>query len=113
MSTSRASRYSRRRIATAALVALFAIPAAALGQSVVLYSNDFESPNVPVVINCPNPLDTRGIELLYGAPGFVFNQQFTVEAVVHADPSGSSNPRASAARCRSACCRRRRTTSSR
>jgi len=93
MSTSRASRNSCRRVATAALVALFALPAAALGQSVVLYSNDFESPNVPVVINCPNSLDTRGIELLYGAPGFAFNQQFTVEAVVHADPSGLySNP---------------------
>jgi hypothetical protein len=60
-------------------------PTLALGQSVVLYTNDFETPNVPIAIDCGNSLDTRGIDFLYGAPGFVFNQQFTVEAVVHAD----------------------------
>jgi hypothetical protein len=93
MSTSRASKHPRRRFASATLVALLAVPGAALGQSVVLYSNDFESPNVPVAINCGNSLDTRGIDFLYGAPGFVFHQVNTVEQVVHADPSGKySNP---------------------
>jgi hypothetical protein len=71
------------------LVLAILAPALALGQSVVLYTNDFETPNVPIVIDCGNSLDTRGIEFLYGAPGFVFNQQNTVEAVVHADNSAS------------------------
>jgi hypothetical protein len=60
-------------------------PHVAAGQSIVLYTNDFESPNVPIAIDCGNSLDTRGIDFLYGSPGFVYNQQFTVEAVVHAD----------------------------
>jgi hypothetical protein len=59
----------------------------------VLYTNDFETPNVPVAIDCGNSLDTRGIDFLYGAPGFVFHQVNTVEQVVHADRSGKySNP---------------------
>src|SRR6185369_3995906 len=38
-----------------------------------------------IVIDCGDSLDTRGIDFLFGAPGFSFSQQFTVEAVVHAD----------------------------
>ena len=57
----------------------------ARAQSIVLYSNDFETPNVPIVINCGNSLDTRTIQELYGAPGFSYHQQNTVEAVAHAD----------------------------
>jgi Thrombospondin type 3 repeat len=64
---------------------LLALPSAAGEQSVVLYANDFETPNVPVAINCGNSLDTRGINFLYGQPGFVYNQMFTVEAVTIAD----------------------------
>lgn len=74
------------RVFALALVAL--APAAVRAQSVVLYTNDFESPNVPVAIDCGNSLDTRGIEFLYGAPGFTYNQVNTVEAVVHADTQG-------------------------
>ena len=71
-----------------ALATLLVAPGGALAQSVVLYTNDFESPNVPIAINCGNSLDTRGINFLYGTPGFAFSQQFTVEAVVHADAQG-------------------------
>jgi Thrombospondin type 3 repeat len=70
------------------VLAALAVTRVALGQSVVLYTNDFESPNVAIVINCGNSLDTRGINFLYGSAGFVFNQQFTVEAVVHDDLQG-------------------------
>jgi len=70
------------------LATLAVLPGIAFGQSIVLYSNDFESPNVPVVIDCGNSLDSRGINLLYGSPGFVYNQQFTVEAIKHADLQG-------------------------
>jgi Thrombospondin type 3 repeat len=70
------------------LATLAVLPSIASGQSIVLYTNDFESPNVPVVINCGNSLDSRGINLLYGSPGFVYNQQFTVEAITHADLQG-------------------------
>jgi len=68
-----------------ALAVLLVVPGLARAQSIVLYENDFEAPNVPVVINCGNSLDTRGINLLYGTAGFVFNQINTVEAVVHDD----------------------------
>ena len=52
---------------------------------IVLYTNDFESPNVPIVINFPNSLNTLRINFLYGSSCFFFNQQFTVEDVVHDD----------------------------
>jgi hypothetical protein len=70
---------------TTVVAALVALAVTARAQSVVLYTNDFESPNVPVVIDCGNSLDTRGINFLYGTAGFTFSQQNTVEAVVHAD----------------------------
>jgi hypothetical protein len=76
------------------LLAVAVLPAVSFGQSVVLYTNDFESPNVPIVINCGNSLDTSGINTLYGSPGFVFNQVNTVEAVsvkqaLYSDPEGN------------------------
>lgn len=55
--------------------------------TVVLYSNNFETANVPLQVNCGNSLDARGINLLYGQPGFVYNQQFTVEAITVHDPA--------------------------
>lgn len=64
------------------------LPLDARAASVVLYSNDFESPNQPVEINCPNSLDTRGINFLYGTDTFVFHQTYTVEAVVIEDSIG-------------------------
>ena len=75
---------------SALALALLALGAArsAQGQSIVLYANDFETPNVPVVINCGNSLDITGINALYGSAGFVYNQVFTVEAVVIADNLG-------------------------
>ena len=54
--------------------------------TVVLYSNNFESPNVPLAVNCGNSLDTRGINFLYGKPGFTYDQVFTVEGVNIHDP---------------------------
>jgi hypothetical protein len=76
------------------LLAVAVLPGLSFGQSVVLYTNDFESPNVPIVINCGNSLDTTGINALYGSAGFVFNQVNTVEAVsvkqaLYSDPEGN------------------------
>jgi len=56
-------------------------PSVSRAASVVLYSNDFESPNQPVQINCGNSLDITGINTLYGTQEFVFHQVYTVEAV--------------------------------
>lgn len=53
--------------------------------SQVLYSNNFETPNTPLVIACGNSLDARGINFLYGSPAFQFTQVNTVEGVVLAD----------------------------
>ena len=58
---------------------------AAAGDSVVLYSNDFESPNIPPIINCQNSLDTRPVNDIYGTEDFTFHQIFTVETVFHVD----------------------------
>jgi hypothetical protein len=82
-------------IPTLAAVATLGFPPAVTAQSILLYQNDFETPNVPIAILCGNSLDTRTINELYGTPGFVFNQQFTVEAVsiddaldLYSDPAG-------------------------
>jgi hypothetical protein len=56
--------------------------------SEVLYTNDFETPNVPLTVTCGNSLDNRGINLLYGTPTFSFTEMFTVEGVVIHDPDG-------------------------
>jgi MYXO-CTERM domain-containing protein len=57
-------------------------------QTVILYENDFEKPNVPLMVDCGNSLDTRGINFLYGEKDFEFAQDFTVEAVFLHDPAG-------------------------
>lgn len=85
------------RLAAACLLAVAAgLPAGAFAQSIVLYANDFETPNVPIQINCGNSLDSRTIDFLYGAPGFTYHQTNTVEAVnitdnasLYSDPEGT------------------------
>lgn len=69
--------------------------AGASGVSEVLYSNDFETPNMVLSASCGNSLDLSGINALYGTADFVFQQVNTVEGVVihdphnlYADPSG-------------------------
>ncbi|MCC7384482.1 MAG: hypothetical protein IT384_21725 [Deltaproteobacteria bacterium] len=69
-------------------VALSWAPAAFAQSTVVLYSNDFETPNTALVVNCGNSLDIRGINFLYGGPGFTYQQVNTVEGVVIDDPAG-------------------------
>mgnify|MGYP000024967525 CR=1 FL=1 len=64
-------------------VADAAVPAT----SQVLYSNNFETPNTPLLVACGNALDARGINFLYGSPAFQFTQVNTVEGVVLADPA--------------------------
>jgi hypothetical protein len=61
------------------------IPVSAQAESLVLYSNNFETPNQSVSIKCGNSLDQTGINTLYGGAGFTYHQQFTVEAVLHDD----------------------------
>lgn len=51
-------------------------------QTVIIYENDFENPNVPVQRTCGYSLDQRGIQYLYGGPLGNFQQTFTVEAVL-------------------------------
>lgn len=71
------------------LAAAFTPSPRALAQStVVLYSNDFETPNTALAVNCGNSLDIRGINFLYGGPGFTYQQVNTVEGVVIDDPAG-------------------------
>ncbi|HMV65674.1 MAG TPA: thrombospondin type 3 repeat-containing protein [Myxococcota bacterium] len=55
--------------------------------STVLYSNDYETPNQPLTVNCGNSLDSRTIDSLWGAVGFRYNQLFTVEGLTIDDPS--------------------------
>jgi len=64
------------------------ISAPASAQTVILYQNDFERPNVPLTVDCGNSLDGRGINTLYGTDAFQFSQQHTVEAVFLHDPAG-------------------------
>ena len=45
-------------------------------QTVILYENNFEKPNVPLTVDCGNSLDTRGINFLYGTDAFKFTQDF-------------------------------------
>jgi MYXO-CTERM domain-containing protein len=60
-------------------------------QTVILYSNDFEHPNKPLMADCGNSLDSREINELYGTASFQFVQDFTVEAVFLHDPKGLYN----------------------
>jgi hypothetical protein len=80
-----------------AILLLCLVPPA-VSQTIVLYENDFETPNVSVVQTCGFALDQRGINFLYGSPQGIFQQQFTVETVLinftidghpfYSDPSG-------------------------
>ena len=89
-------RHSRLLILVPFLVGIalgLATPDTVQGQTVVLYSNDFESPNVSSFRTCGNSLDARGINFLHGEPGFVYHQQNTVEGLLINDPFGLySNP---------------------
>ncbi len=71
----------------AALLAGAAGPARA--QTIVLYDNDFETPNQPIVRNCGFALDQTPINTLFGTPQGLFQQTFTVEAVLVTDASGT------------------------
>ena len=73
---------------------LAALASETTAQTVELYENDFETPNVPLVKACGNAIDTREINFLYGGTQGTFQQTFTVEAVllddpVYSDPSGT------------------------
>jgi hypothetical protein len=73
-------------------MALLCLVTPAVSQTVSLYQNDFEHPNVTPIPTCGIALDQRGINFLYGSPQATFQQQFTVEAVIihpsYSDPSG-------------------------
>ncbi|HET6284143.1 MAG TPA: MYXO-CTERM sorting domain-containing protein [Polyangia bacterium] len=71
---------------------------AAHADTIVLYGNDFEQPNVTLAATCAT-LDPLGINAQYGTAEFVFHQVNTVEAVlveatsaagarVYSDPEG-------------------------
>jgi len=53
----------------------------ARAETLILYGNDFEAPNVTPAATCAT-LDPLGINMLYGTADFVFNQINTVEAVL-------------------------------
>lgn len=73
-------------LALSGLTLAAAQPAAA--QPLILYSNDFETPNQAVTADCGNSLDQSGINAIYGKPGFMFVEQNSVETVVLQDPAG-------------------------
>ena len=67
--------------------------AGALGTTVLLFDNDFDTPDQPFSMACAPQLDSSGINTLYGSSAS-FQQRFTVEAVlvtdaVFSDPSGT------------------------
>jgi hypothetical protein len=61
---------------------LLSVGGVSFGQTIILYQNDFESPNVPVVQRCGYALDTATINSLYGSAQGTFAQVYTVEAVL-------------------------------
>jgi len=68
------------------------ISSVASAQTVTLYQNDFESPNVPTVLACGYALDTRTINTLYGGQGGDFSQINTVETVLINEPAAFGTP---------------------
>jgi hypothetical protein len=71
---------------------LAAMQSPAASQTIILYQNNFEAPNVPLQANCAT-LDARGINSLYGTSQGTFEQVNTVEGVLlkspqYSDPSG-------------------------
>lgn len=73
-----------------------AAPPPAAAQALILYSNDFETPNQPIGVSCGNSLDQGGINPTYGRPGFAFVEQYSVETVVLHDPPGKYGNQSSA-----------------
>ena len=82
-----------KRIALLSLLVVLGLPPSARAESVVLYANDFETPNQTPVASCGNSLDITPINTMYGTAGFAFEQTNTVETVFITDPGGLySNP---------------------
>jgi hypothetical protein len=72
------------------LLALACLPMqGAYGQDILLYENDFETPNVELSRNCGFALDVREINTLYGTVENPYHQTNTVEAVLINDPTYS------------------------
>jgi len=63
-----------------------------LAQTITLYQNDFETPNVPAVVACGYAIDTRTINTLYGGQGGDFAQINTVETVLINEPAAFGAP---------------------
>jgi len=63
-----------------------------LAQTITLYQNDFETPNVPPVLACGYALDVRSINTLYGGQGGDFTQINTVETVLINEPAALGAP---------------------
>ena len=83
---------------TAILSAVFIVGIAgvdiASAQSAALYSNDFESPNEPLMGTCTPVLDQRNINRLFGTEDFQFQQVFTVEGFLLSGDPEYSDPEA-------------------
>jgi hypothetical protein len=73
-------------------IAVFVFSNATSAQTITLYQNDFESPNVPAVLACGYALDTRAINTLYGGQGGDFEQINTVETVLINEPAAFGTP---------------------
>ncbi len=76
-----------------ALYLILGIQSPANAQAVILYQNNFETPNVAVNITCATNLNQNQVNTNYGQPGFTFQQIFTVETVIinapgYSDPTG-------------------------
>jgi len=67
-------------ILTTALI--LSVGGVSFGQTIILYQNDFETPNVSVVQRCGYALDSNTINALYGGAQGTFAQVNTVEAVL-------------------------------
>ena len=72
---------------------LFMLPSATYSQTITLHQNDFESPNIPVFINCGSNLYGNQINTVYGSAQGTFAQINSVETVLinapgYSDPAG-------------------------
>lgn len=65
---------------------------ASSAQTITLYQNDFENPNVPTVLACGYALDIRTINTLYGNQGGEFSQINTVETVLINESAAFGTP---------------------
>lgn len=64
------------------MIALLILGGLSFGQTIILYQNDLETPNVLVVQRCGYALDLASINSLYGSAQGTFAQVYTVEAVL-------------------------------